>query len=375
MDTIARIIAAYDEQGIHRTGTDVDNASAEWLAGEIGRLGITPECVPFSLDRVDVLSAFATVDGITYEGLPRFDGPPTGSGGISGRLGPLDSDAEIGLVETRALGDRTVEAARRGSGHRALLNVTLGDPPALTPINADAFTQPFGPPVLQLSNAHRAALERAARREADATVTIETRRTPAQAQNVMARIPGRSRDLAPMVVMTPRSGWWRCASERGGGLVLFLEIMRAVREAGPARDVIFTANSGHELGHLGLDHFIHANPDLVRAAHCWIHLGANFAAAVGPQVRLQASEDALFDQARAAMGTEDVPPDVETPVGTRPRGEARNIFDGRGRYVSLLGGNGLFHHPDDRWPDAVDAEKLARLSRAFCALAIDLAKD
>ena len=78
MDTIARIIAAYDEQGIHRTGTEVDAGSAEWLAGEIARLGVTPERVPFPLDRVDVIAARATVAGITYEGLPRFDGPATG---------------------------------------------------------------------------------------------------------------------------------------------------------------------------------------------------------------------------------------------------------------------------------------------------------
>jgi len=73
--------------------------------------------------------------------------------------------------------------------------------------------------------------------------------------------------------------------------------------------------------------------------------------------------------------TDRVAPDVETPVGTRARGEARNIFDGGGRYVSLLGGNGLFHHPDDRWPDAVDAERLAKLAQAFCALAVDLARE
>ena len=254
-----------------------------------------------------------------------------------------------------------------------MLNITLGDPPGLTPINADDFTRPFGPPVLQLSSEHRGALERAAATAANATVSIEMRRTPVKACNVTARIAGRKPALAPVVVMTPRSGWWQCASERGGGLVLFLEIMRAIHAAAPARGVIFTANSGHELGHLGLDHFIHAEPGLVKSAHCWIHLGANFAAAVGPQVRLQASDETLFDQARAAMAKEDVTPDVETPVGQRARGEARNIFDGSGRYVSLLGGNGLFHHQNDRWPDAVDAEKTAKLARALSALAVQLA--
>ncbi len=74
------------------------------------------------------------------------------------------------------------------------------------------------------------------------------------------------------------------------------------------------------------------------------------------------------------MQREGVEPDVETPVGTRARGEARNIFDGKGRFISLLGGNGLFHHPEDRWPDAVDPEKLEKLARAFCALAVNLAQ-
>jgi len=374
MDSIARVIAAYDAQGIHRTGTDVDGASARWLADEVASLGVTPTLVPFSLDRVDIVTAQATVAGITYEGLPRFDGPPTGPTGISGRLGLLRSDAEIGLVETAARGDRSVEAARRGGSHAAMLNITLGEPAGLTPINADDFIRPFGPPVLQLSNEYRGALERAAKAGAAATVVIDTHRTKATAHNVSARIAGSNPDLPPMVVMTPRSGWWRCASERGGGLVLFLEIMRAVQAAAPARDVIFTANSGHELGHLGLDHFIEAEPGLVRDAHCWIHLGANFAAAIRPQVRLQASHDALFDQARIAMQREGVEPDVETPVGTRARGEARNIFDGKGRFISLLGGNGLFHHPEDRWPDAVDPEKLEKLARAFCALAVNLAQ-
>lgn len=207
----------------------------------------------------------------------------------------------------------------------------------------------------------------------DATVVIDAQRTTSTALNVTAQIEGRKPELSPVVVMTPRSGWWNCASERGGGLVLFLEIMRAVREAHTARTVIFTANSGHELGHLGLDRFIEDAPHLVKDAACWVHLGANFAAAVGPQVRLQATNDGLLERVRTAMREQDVTADVETPVGQRPRGEARNIFDGGGRYVSLLGGNGLFHHRNDRWPAAVDVRKTEKLAAAFCNLTIAMA--
>lgn len=68
-----------------------------------------------------------------------------------------------------------------------------------------------------------------------------------------------------------------------------------------------------------------------------------------------------------------IAPDDRRPVGSRPFGEARDIFDGGGRYVSLLGDNGLFHHPEDRWPGSVDLDKAVRLTEAFTKLMIRLA--
>ena len=60
--------------------------------------------------------------------------------------------------------------------------------------------------------------------------------------------------------MTPRSSWWQSTAERGGGLVCWLESLRALVASSPVCDVIFTANSGHELGHLGLDDFMRRRP-------------------------------------------------------------------------------------------------------------------
>jgi hypothetical protein len=56
--------------------------------------------------------------------------------------------------------------------------------------------------------------------------------------------------------MTPRSSWWQSTAERGGSLVCWLEALRALIAAPPVCNVIFTANSGHELGDLGLDDFM-----------------------------------------------------------------------------------------------------------------------
>ena len=41
--------------------------------------------------------------------------------------------------------------------------------------------------------------------------------------------------------------------------------------------------------------------------------------------------------------------------------------------ISLVGSNGLLHHPDDRWPDAVNLDKTLRFIEAFTAIGLALA--
>ena len=112
--------------------------------------------------------------------------------------------------------------------------------------------------------------------------------------------------------------------------------------------------------------------ELIQQAVAWIHLGANFGAAVGGAPRFQSSDEEYRQLGLTAMSRYGRQPARETVPGDRPAGEARNIFDGGGRYFSLLGGNGLFHHPDDRWPDAVDVGAVAAFARAFTDIAVEL---
>jgi hypothetical protein len=173
--------------------------------------------------------------------------------------------------------------------------------------------------------------------------------------------------------MTPRSGWWRSTSERGGGLVCWLEAMRALVAKKPARTAHFISSSGHELGHSGLESFIDRRPELVKQSSAWIHFGANIGAA-GARNRLQASDDELEAIAIGAMTRAGLTVHDKTNRGVAPLGEAGNIHRGGGRYVSLLcTGAPLFHHPADRWPDAVDVAAVARYADAFAAVASQLA--
>ena len=127
-------------------------------------------------------------------------------------------------------------------------------------INAESFRQPYGAPAIHVSSeAGRGGAGRGGARRTGPAPGREPAH-PAVARNVVIALAGTD-PAAPLVVMTPRSSWWQSTSERGGGIVCWLESLRALLAAPPVSDaagrpVIFTANSGHELGHLGLDDFV-----------------------------------------------------------------------------------------------------------------------
>jgi hypothetical protein len=395
---ILEVVRAYSDQGFHRTGTAVDRVSAQWLADQVSQIGWVPSLEPFALQRIDPVSAVLVARQRRIEGLPLFDGGFTSASGVRDRLGRLDTDAAIGLTEAtpNAAGAGAVGDARRKGRHTAIVCLTRGTRPGLCPSNADAFLEPFGPPVLQVSSEHAEWLEACARDGVEVHVTAHVNRAPVEAFNVTATIAGADRTLPPLIVMTPRSGWYWCASERGGGIVCWLELMRLLRSITPARDVVFVASSGHELGHLGINAFIDRRPGIVAKSVGWIHLGANIGAAIGPTEAapgpqdpqalpasasipqrpgntLQASDEEferLLEQAMTSQGLSIV---ARAPRGRIPGGEAEAVHRGGGRYVSVIGRNGLFHHPDDRGVKVVDTSAIGAFVEAFDKVARTLA--
>jgi hypothetical protein len=290
-DRIAEIIEAYSAQGVHRSGTDGDLENAGWLSDYIRSFGLEPERDQFDFRRVRPIDNSVAIDGRAIEAVPLYDCTFTDPGGLTGRMWDIGSDADIGIVSAfpnaSSPGGRALAKARQAGRHKAIIVITDGSmPPGITITNAEDFNAPFGPPVVQVSNAEAGLIADAAAKGDEATVVAHCEHVDAEGINVGTTIHGSNPGLAPLVIMTPRSGWWSCASERGGGIAAWLEMMRAISGAGAERDVIFTANTGHELGHIGLDHFLDAREALVKGAHMWIHLGANFATAVSPGIAI-----------------------------------------------------------------------------------------
>ncbi len=89
---------------------------------------------------------------------------------------------------------------------------------------------------------------------------------------------------------------------------------------------------------------------------------------------IQASDDdkeALLSRALSSAG---LAVGRRVPRGTVPGGEAEAVHRGGGKYVSVIGSNGLFHHPDDRGVDTVNVQAIISFISAFTSLARTLSE-
>lgn len=342
-------LRAWDSQGEHRTGTSGDHAGADWLTDVARSCGAAVTQETFALDRLDPGDTYLEADGRRIPGVPVFDAPATA--GVAGTTG---QDIAVVRLAPGAVYTGEYRQLRQNGAHRALVIVCQGAHPGMGLLNAEQFGKPHGAPAIHVTEA--VPIGRLAR------LVAESVRTRTLARNVVVTLNGTDPTRRPVVVMTPRSSWWQSTAERGGGIVCWIETLRALLAAPPACDVILTANSGHELGHLGLDDFLARRPGWDRAdGATWIHYGANIGAAggalsvVSPNDDLRAAmRDALSDAGRA--------PDTMAPKTLVPSGETRDIHRAGGRYATLVGTNPWFHLPTDRYPDTVDVAAIMRIA-------------
>ena len=372
-------LTAWDTQGTHRTATIGDEAAADWLAGEAAGLGGDVATEVFALDRLDPIACYLELDGGHIAAVPAFDAPVTGPDGVTGALGLGEHDRGILVAELtpRSVYTGEYKRLRRAAAHRALVILCKGARPGMGLLNAECFRNPYGAPAIHIASEARETVLAAAARAAEARVVADSRHAPATARNVVVTIRGRHRSFPPVVVMTPRSSWWQSTAERGGGLVCWLEALSALVAAPPVCDVVFTANGGHELGHLGLDDFMARRPGWERpiseGGAIWVHFGANIGAAEG-ELSLQSASDDLRELAAAELGRAGQAPDVVEPKTLVPAGETRKIHRAGGRYITLVGSNPLFHLPQDRWPHPVDVAVVTRVAAAAAAMVVALTR-
>jgi hypothetical protein len=90
------------------------------------------------------------------------------------------------------------EKLRRGAGHHGLVIVCKGAQPGLGLLNAEQFRDPYGAPTIHVSSKASDAVLAAAARRALARLVAASRRTLAQACNVVVMINGQDRTRTPV---------------------------------------------------------------------------------------------------------------------------------------------------------------------------------
>ena len=363
-----RRIREYEAMGWHRTGWEGDDAAADWLIAELEAAGVEAREQRFRAprwwwERAEVRVA----GGGAVLGEPLSDGGLTRPEGVSGRVGFVE-DGEYdgspiavwrrGPEDTDRLAAGVYEdlAALQAAGARAVVLV-MGDEQGNAVLrNAERPWEPIGLPVLQVAPADA---EVGVDWSEEATVIIEGRREVVEARNVVGEIAGTDSEAAPAALITPKSGWFTCAAERGGGIAVWLAVAeRIARGERPRRGLRLVASSGHELHHLGLEAYLGSLGDGVTEEAAWVHLGASIGARRGT-ARLAASDAELMGLAQSALAAAGIEREAFA-VGRSGYGEARNIAEAGGRYVSLLGGHPYFHSPMDVFERAVDGDLVGR---------------
>lgn len=333
---LSETVREYDAQGIHRTGTSVDADSAGWLVERARALGLAAETIAYPFRRVipDDVCEVRAGEAVIH-GYPLNDSllPPTGST-ISGELSLTGGNDSIRVLRIDQHRDEEMLRGIREAQHAAIVAAVDGDETGFTLLNAWMYRDPYGPPLIQVPIREWPNLERAARENRVAQIRVGASHEGTTIFNVQTRVPGKDSRLAPLVVLTPRSGWWHCAGERGGGLAIWLELARIIGEQPLERDVIFLATTGHEIGYLGIHLYLEADASLAADAHSWLHLGANIGAA-DTRLMVRTGDPGSMERVRKACEAH-VPAAVYNVTAT-PAGEAGVVARYGGRFASFIG--------------------------------------
>jgi hypothetical protein len=109
-------LSTWDSHGVHRTATAGDEAGADWLTGEVARLGAAPTAELYALDCLDPVVSYLECGGESIPGVPVFDAPAISADGIAGTLGRDVAVVELSPVASMTRPPRKCGARRRSGG-------------------------------------------------------------------------------------------------------------------------------------------------------------------------------------------------------------------------------------------------------------------
>ena len=352
-DALFDLVDRYWSFGIHRAGTDVDRATASWIADELAARGLAVETHDVPFDRWMADSAL-TSDGAAVDHLPV---PYEWTGTLhTDTIAVLDSDDPHHGGRPEALAEPI--AAAQAEGAKALVVPTIHPEGSLRAVNRDPEAEASGFPVVLVPGREAERV-----RSGSLDLSLRAWTEPGATTNVIAR-----NDVTgpPLIVTTPLTGWFGCAGERGSGVAVLLHLADALADL----PLLVLAMGAHELTYLGADQWVKANPETDAAAV--VHVGASVAV-------VEPGDDPDRDLITTRMARTSLPPNEASAMSEALAsagldlqcdsaswlGEAQRFCHLGIPLLSVTGAGRDFHCPEDTPSRATTPNALKRVAEAF----------
>jgi hypothetical protein len=380
-------IIAYYNLGEHRTATEVDLNTSQWLAEQLRGAGLRATFQSFGLRQFFARQTRLTIGERSIRAFPLWFPRATGPIPISAALALFDKSADRQPLQGRIALVKFPFDARaavvEGSGHAEMINaaakagasavvaITEGSTQEIIALNSPAGAEPWPMPVVLVGPRDEPALMAAVKSGAKVSLLLDGQNErEARAKNVIARLD-RGKDL--IVISTPQSGWFRCAAERGPGIALFLGLARWASRRPSGSSFLFVSTSGHELGGLGMKAFMKELAPPQDRVLCWIHLGAGIASYAWEETPAGLKRLQEPDSRRSLMTRSDLVPILTsafaglsglTPTVERAVGEFEIILKAGYRTFGIAAAHRFHHTPADS-PEMTGPEILEPVGRAL----------
>jgi len=286
-------VQRYDSFGPHRFGSPGAERALAWIAEELERAGLKVSSQRFSLPRqYEFQAATLSVGNETRPVVPQWWIPERqATFALTAQIAATDSgpaaDAFVRLTlpfdRGAYLTAQHVAALENAFARRpAAVLLTIDHPSGeIFTYNVDQKSPPWPVPVILVAPKDRPLLEQAQQSGQPVSVSVQGAwRRDVPGRNVVGRLDrGLSQGKGGqwLAISTPVTSWFTSSCERGPGIAGFLAMARLAQTRWPDVDLVFVATSGHEIGHGGMEHFLHDGAPAPDATLAWAHFGASLA--------------------------------------------------------------------------------------------------
>ncbi|MBO6763870.1 hypothetical protein [Maricaulis sp.] len=390
-DSIARDLQRYIGFGNKQSGGPGDEACGAWLEEELEAIGFRTQRQSFSApwfnpETSEIIAGDARAhlwpqpivqttppDGLTAP-LVRVDSAGRADRPLAGVIALVDlAHARWSSMFWPGVAGPVRAAFEQGA--LACVIITNGPSGQIIALNTDGRAPLHDRPIALMAPDDAAPFLAAAQASQPVSLTITGQGGRRPAFNLVGTLDrGRGRWL---VVSTPRSGWFTCAGERGGGIAAWLHMARWTSRHAQDFDLSFVCNSGHEYQYLGAEELLHNVVPPPGETAFWLHLGANLAArdwhsGVGARRPLPGTDSQRY----LVVSPHLVPAAAEEFAGLSgleapysseelSAGELTNVIEAGYAPVAGIFGVHQFHHVADDDARCVSAAAVTETTLAF----------